>query len=152
MDNELNREKRFLTKRFVTWLFFSVVFALLPFLINVILLFLHNKLTFHRAIETPELLFFSIMICATTVNDLFQLSAKVEQDVKIHFFLLVFFLGAVFSAILYGVFCFDSITAQPSAAPSVFKTRLSILSTIISIGILIFGLLAQRFISRITDE
>jgi hypothetical protein len=67
-------------------------------------------------------------------------------------FLLVFFLGAVFSAILYGVFCFDSITAQPGAAPSVFKTRLSILSTIISIGILIFGLLAQRFISRITDE
>lgn len=89
-------------KKFINWLLFNVCFALLP-LVSV---WFFRSLVGRNTVETindyPEILFFSLMVCATTVGDLRGLEKPVRWNLSFLILESALLLGAIGSAILYG--------------------------------------------------
>jgi hypothetical protein len=89
-------------KKFINWLLFNVCFALLPLLS----VWFFRSLLSKNAVETindfPEILFFSLMVCATTVGDLRGLEKPSRWNVIFLVLESALLLGAIGSGILYG--------------------------------------------------
>src|SRR5437763_13065607 len=58
-----------LSQRLARWFWFSFVFALTPLMLMLLIRFLGDKLSIQDVADSPELLFFSLMLSATSVGD-----------------------------------------------------------------------------------
>lgn len=102
-------------KRFVNWIFFNFLFALIPLVSAWILRVLVGKPIFDLNNDYPEFLFFSLMVCATTVGDLRYEKSKSESTGYLVIELLLFFF-VVAIAIFFGALKFMSLTDPDSTS------------------------------------
>lgn len=97
-----------MARRLVRWFTFGVMFALIPLLWSLLIRYFTGKLTFAAAAESPEILFFSLMVDATSLADLNDVARPRTKrdlvDLMRDILWAALLLGAVFSAIFYGVF------------------------------------------------
>lgn len=88
-------------KRILNWFIFGIFFALMPLIIYMILHYLSNMpLQLKECI--PELLFFTIMVCATCLWDVNDMKKKIKSDIVFNLFFASLIILLIFSAILYG--------------------------------------------------
>lgn len=88
-------------KRILNWFLFGILFALMPLIIYIVLHYMCEI-----AIEIrdciSELLFFTIMICATCLWDVNDMKKKIKSDIVFNLFFASLIILLIFSAILYG--------------------------------------------------
>ena len=114
-------------ERILRWIKYNLIFALLPLGVSIFFRTLLNKLSLESLSNSPELLFFSIMVSATALDDISELKKiNTRLDFTIKLFGSALLFGAIWSAILYGTFLYDSLA---------IKTELSIRNSLFKISI-----------------
>lgn len=109
-------------RRIIRWIFFNFLFALFPFASSLYINSRSGKSTFEAWSNSPEILFFGLMLCATAVGDIFEISpTRWNTFFTICGFLL--FLSAIALAAQYGNFLHSLVTT-----PSAVQYRYNILS------------------------
>nr|MDQ3831115.1 hypothetical protein [Candidatus Tectomicrobia bacterium] len=88
--------------RLVRWCVYNLLFALLPLGIVTLILYLYGNLTLQEMANSSEILFFTLMVNATALGDLNESDIAGHRTLSL-LFKSVLLLGAMFSAILYGV-------------------------------------------------
>jgi hypothetical protein len=117
-------------KRLINWLIFSVGFSLLPLLFAWFFRALLSRQTTDTINDYPEIIFFAVVICATTVAEI--RGVQKPKRWENYFFLLesLLILGSVGLAVCYGGVRLVSI-ADPSLPLQPQVLRYSIYSAII---------------------
>ena len=91
--------------RILRWLVYTFLFALLPILIDLLFTALFNLANKNHV---SELLFFTIMLCATSLNDIHEAQNNIENDILFKFFFSVCILILItVSAVYGGLFFFN---------------------------------------------
>lgn len=135
-----------MARRIVNWLIYNVLFALFPLGAVVALHALHDTLTIQTVADSPEILFFCIMVSATALGDLSNVPTKpAKWDWVFQSAWGVLFLGAIGSALLYAFLLYDN-TVTPG--PSVFRIRLLNLSLVLAVVYGILGTAIEVWIGR----
>ena len=140
LKNETGKNK------FISWFFCNIIIALIPLIAVIVFRSFASKNILESAGDFPEALFFSLMVCATTINDLRM--SKNKDDFQTSFQLLEYFLflGVIGFAMLYGVLKFINIQEPTKTlTPTQFYTIL--ISMIASI---IVSIIAQIFINLVS--
>lgn len=120
--------------RLLRWCFFSVAFALLPLGLSVFMpyLVLGDHADAHRLVRgSPEVLFFCIMICATSLGEMFE-HPRLRLRPLLYGFGVVLLLMTVLSATLYGSFLHDILMSRDGRGDPAFQGRTFVLSTILA--------------------
>jgi len=117
-------------KKFINWLLFNVCFALLPLVFVWFFRSLVGRNTVDTINDFPEVLFFSLMVCATTVGDLRGLEKPARWKLILLILESALLLGAVFSAMLYGGLRFAGII-NPDVSFRTWLLNCAILLTVI---------------------
>lgn len=134
-------------KRILRWLVYNFLFALTPLATVIVIRLLVANLTIQSMQDNlSEVLFFSLMICVTSLSDVQDVSNSEKHDSYIDGLRMFFIFGAVWSSILYGVFLFDQIIG--SSIP-IFRFRLMWLSFMLAIGVFLVSVAVQVFIENI---
>ena len=92
-----------MANRIAKWLLFTVLFAFIPMIIAILILFMTDK-AFNTYNFNGEILFFIIMLSATSIYDMVDLnkSSNVTRTIFIAFFiLLVIFSTGIYFIVLY---------------------------------------------------
>src|SRR3954447_15799089 len=118
-----------MASRLVRWFTFTVLFALLPLGVTVLLGKLTGTFTIRVLQDSPEILFFALMICATSLGDIQALRSAVGNDLPLLALWSALLLGAVFSAILYGSLAYDKLI--PGGIPH-FQQNLLYVSVLVA--------------------
>ncbi len=134
MINRLNR-----------WFTYNVALALAPLGVSIVVRYSNGNLTLAEMANTPELLFFIVMINATTLGDLNDIGAPLGDN-KLKIFQSLLLLGLVFSAIFYGILFHDNLSGQAS---SIFRIRLFQLTIAFAIICLILSTAVQVIMAKI---
>lgn len=108
---------------------------------------LTGTLTVRAVQESPELLFFCLMVSATALGDLSELTSKVGADGLLRFLFSALLFCAAISAILYGSFVYSIIV--DTEATTLFQRNLLHLALWMSIAVFLLTTLVQILISRI---
>lgn len=137
-------------ERILRWIKYNLIFALLPLGVSILFRFLVDKLSFDSLSNSPELLFFSIMVSATSLDDISEIKkyySKLDFTIKILGSALLF--GAIWSAILYGTFLYDSLVVnnELSIRESLFK-----ISIYMGIALFIISTSVQIIIGKIESH
>lgn len=127
------------------WFTFAVAFALLPFGTSILFRSLAGVLTMDAVQQSPELLFFSLMICASALGDLNEFTAVVGKDGVMRLLSSALLIGAAFAGILYGGFVYAALPGQASAT---FQRNLFHLSLILAPAALFIGTVVQVMIAK----
>ncbi len=127
------------------WFTFAVAFALLPFATSLLFRRLAGVLTTDAVQQSPELLFFSLMICASALGDLHELTSVVGKDSVMRVLSSALLLGAAFAGILYGGFVYAGL---PNQASGTFQRNLFQLSLMLAPTSLFVGTVVQIMIAR----
>lgn len=121
-----------MANRILKWFIYTLVFALLPTFISILFSFLFDlKINDFSA----ELLFFTIMICATSLNDIQEMKLKIKKDFVFNLFFGICILIIVTVSVIYGSIVLVNMSQQTILLKCNIKTIsivLSILSGIIS--------------------
>lgn len=134
-----------MSKRIINWFTYGIGFALMPLLIYLLLHYLSNtQLDFYACV--PELLFFTIMICATCLWDLSDIKNKVGKDMVLNIFFSVLIILIVLCAILYGSVQFASISDNNLLLSN---NKTCFFSLIIAMLSAMLGTIIQVIISRV---
>ena len=99
-----------MAKRLVRWFTYTIFFALLPLGISILIRSFTGNISLRSIANSPEFLFFSLMVTATALGDLSETFRNSLRTLTFDILRSGLLLGAVFSAILYGSFIYDSIT------------------------------------------
>lgn len=132
-------------KKLINWLLFNVCFALLPLISVWFFRALVGKSTVNTINDFPEILFFSLMVCATTVADLRGLEKPSKWNKTFQVLESILLLGAVGSAILYGGLRFAGII-NPDV---VFRERLLIYSIVVTVLLFLLSLSSEILIALV---
>jgi MFS family permease len=133
------------TKRLTRWVTYSVLFALIPLISALLLRFFADKLSFAALSRSPELLFFSLMLNATSLGDLTDVSLQKKHHDMIGIFRSAFLIGAVVSSILYGSLLVENVFELHDSR---FTAKLFWVSIGLAILSGILGTTAQVFLAR----
>jgi len=134
-------------RRFIRWCVYNVLFAALPLFSVWFFRLLSNKETIEKISDYPELLFFSMMVCATAKSDI---GGRKNQDKWNAFFLILdsmLILGAISSAIMYGALRFVNV-ANPLAEIQPLSSNLILLVIFL---LLLVGI-ASEILITFTDD
>lgn len=88
-----------MANRILKWFVYTLLLALLPILITSLFSLLFNL---KELDHTSELLFFIIMICATSLNDIQEAKKYIEKDIVFNFFFSVSILMIITVSVIYG--------------------------------------------------
>lgn len=88
-----------MVNRILKWFVYTLLLALLPILITYLFSMLFNL---KELDHTSELLFFIIMICATSLNDIQEAKIYIGKDVVFNFFFSVSILMIITVSVIYG--------------------------------------------------
>ena len=135
--------------RLIRWFFFNLLFALTPLTFVLVIRLLLGQLSL-KAMEDnlSEILFFSLMVSVTALNDLDDIVKSFNNDALLSGIRLFLTLGAAWSAMLYGVFIFDSVTNLNIIG---FRTRLMYVAISVAIILFVVSTAAEFFISRVVN-
>lgn len=97
-----------MANRILRWFLFSVLFALLPIGISILLHILFKNDTYDLKNCSCELLFFVIVMSATTLGDIQEISRYIKKDFLIIMFFGVSIIFAIIAAILYGFMAYET--------------------------------------------
>jgi hypothetical protein len=135
-----------LAKRLIRWFTYNLLFALLPLFAALFLRSLADKLTGEIVANSPEILFFALMVSATAMGDLSGIATPVGWDVTLKILGSALLLGAVWSAILYGCLLYDSIIGPGSIA---FRSQLFKVAVGLAIGLFLLSTTVEVILGRI---
>lgn len=135
-------------KRMIRWITYNLAFALLPLLAAVTMQMLNGTLTTQFVANSPELLFFALMVSATAMGDISEITTAIGEDIRIRISWSCLFFGAVWSAILYGALLYDSIIGPNSAS---FQQRLLTLSIFVATLLFIVSTFVEVILARTID-
>lgn len=138
-----------MAKRLIRWFTYNLLFALLPLCAAILLHALAGRLTTEALANSPEILFFAIMVSATAMGDLSDITGILGWDILLRIIASTLLIGAIFSAILYGSFLYDTIIGPGSL---VFRARLFRISIWLSIVLFVLGTLVEILVARIEDQ
>jgi hypothetical protein len=138
-----------LAKRLTQWITFDILFALIPFMFTVLLRYLAGSLSVTQLSESPEILFFAIMVCATTTGDLHELFNPIRWDTRLRILFSFMLFGAIFSSVLYGSFLYDTLIGSNS---ELFKQNLFQVSIYLTLSLTLVALLVQILIARVEEQ
>ena len=141
--------RRDLGKRLVRWFTYNLGFALLPLVAAVTLRVLNGTLTTQAVSNSSEILFFALMVSATAMGDISEVTVPVGWDLRFRVFWSCLLLGGIWSAILYGGLLYDSIIGPGS--PS-FRSRLLVLSIIVAVLLFLVSTIVEILLGRIIGE
>jgi hypothetical protein len=136
-------------KRLVRWFTFNVVFALFPLITAILFRDLAGKLTSDDIAKSPEILFFAIMLSATALGDLVEIFPSIGWDVLLGAMAAILFIGAVFSAILYGGLVYNSMIETGAES---FRSRLLFYSMFLAIGLFAVSTATEVMLGRIEGK
>ena len=139
--------------RLIRWFFFNLLFALTPLASMLVIRFLLDKLSL-KAIEDnlSEILFFSIMVSVTALDDLNEIIRNFTNDALLSSIRLFLLLGAVWYVILYGFFIFDSAIDVATSLNIVgFRSKLMYASIWLATILFIVSTSAEILISRFSN-
>lgn len=125
---------RAVSKRLIRWFTYNFIFALIPLAATLSIHGLAGKLTFVALVNSPEILFFALMVGATASGDISEVSAPFERDIQFRIFKSFLQIGTAVAALFYGVFIYDSVI-NPN--PTIFRSRLFLVS--IGLAVVLFG-------------
>jgi hypothetical protein len=125
------------------------MFALLPLCAALFLRFLTGKLTVEAVANSPEILFFALMVSATAMGDLSEIATPVGWDVTFKILGSALFLGAVWSAILYGCLLYDNIVGPGSLA---FRSQLFRVTVGLAIGLFLLSTIVEVILGKIEGK
>lgn len=130
-----------MANRILKWVIYTLVFALLPTLIS--LLF---SLIFGLKVNdySTELLFFTIMICATSLNDIQEMKNQIEKDFVFNFFFGVCLLIIVTVSVIYGSILLVNMSENVIS----LNCNIKLISIILSILSGLIGFLIQVILYR----
>jgi glucan phosphoethanolaminetransferase (alkaline phosphatase superfamily) len=128
------------------WLFYNVIFALIPISIAVSFRALGNKLSWNSISASPEFLFFAIMLNATALGDLSEISQALHGELTYRVLHSAILLCAIVSAIFYGCLVYED-TFQ--SGPLVFQERLLIVSLFLDGVSFVLTTAAEVLLARI---
>ena len=134
-----------MARRLVRWFTFNIAFALLPLGAAILIRSLSGKLTREALANSPEILFFALMISATAVGDLLAVPKPEDNGIVFQILWSALLLGAVFAALLYGVFLYVSIM---NPAASDFRVGLWGVSVWLAVTFAIVSTLAEAWIGQ----
>lgn len=135
-----------MANRLVRWITYNLIFASLPLISSLLLRHLVDKLTLDALANSPEILFFSLMISATALGDLGEIKPPSHWEILFKIFWSALLLGAIGSAILYGAFLFDSIIGPQSP---VFRLRLLTFSMWMTAAYFVLSTAVEVIIGRL---
>ena len=135
-----------MSKRLSKWFWFNFVFALTPLGLMVLIRILGDKLTLQDVADSPELLFFSLMISATSIGDAIE-NRKLDEKAMLftNMWCALLFLAGV-SAVLYGCFLLDSVLKLQLAA---FRSNLLYVSILLAAASFGLSLATQIWIGKV---
>ena len=110
-----------MTKRLTRWIVFNVVFALLPLLISLFLHHLTDNLSNETLANSTEVLFFTLVVCATALGDLNDVTVPTRWNRTRNILGSSLLIGAVLSAIFFGILVYDNLI---NPAKMDFRSRL----------------------------
>lgn len=135
--------------RILRWIKYNLVFALLPLLASIFFRYLADQLDRHFLTKSPEIIFFIIMISATTLDDLSSLRKNLPAfDFKIRISEGILLLSAIWSAFLYGAFLFVTIIGPDNP---LIRERIFDFSIFLGIALFFFCTVIQIFIGKIEE-
>jgi hypothetical protein len=126
-----------------------VIFALFPLGVSLFFRNLTDTLTTDTLADSPEILFFALMVSATAMGDLIDLVVPLKMDAYLMFLSLGLLLGIIISAILFGVLEYDRLV-NPSSVQ--FRSRLLPFSVGLAIALGVFSTIVEVFLARIGGE
>lgn len=138
-----------MVKRLVRWITFNVIFALFPLITALLFRDLAGKLTTDDIAKSPEILFFALMVSATALGDLFEIFPSVGWDALLVIMGAILFIGAVFSAILYGGLVYNSMIETGAES---FRSRLLFYSLFLAIGLFAVSTATEVMLGRIEGK
>lgn len=131
--------------KFIKWFVFTIGFALWPIIIVIIILNMlqgDNATTYNFI---PELFFYSLMICSTTLHDLIEIRKICNEDIFFTICICILTLAIISISVFYGCSIVDSYSAL-----SVFNyKKLLVFSLLSSIGSSIMCTVIKIIIIRI---
>ena len=89
-----------MANRMTKWLLFTVLFAFIPMIIAFLISFMTNT-QINTYNYNGEILFFIIMISATSLCDIIDLTKEISNFI-LTFFMAIFIMLVIFSAVIYG--------------------------------------------------
>ena len=113
-----------MSKRIIHWFTYNVALGLLPFFASVLLRHFAGVPVEQSFMRSPELLFFSLLLCSVTLGDLSNLKGQ-RSSLLLSLLYSSTLLGAIFSAVLYGSFLQDNIV---NGSGSPFQSRVLTIS------------------------
>jgi hypothetical protein len=139
-----------LGKRLIRWFFLNFIFAFTPLAVGLVAQSLIGQLTINDLQNNlSEILFFSIMICVTSISDLDDIIKAASEDMLMTGIRQLFIFGAVWSSVLYAFFVFYS--SSGLNVPE-FKIRLTYYAVPIAVTVFAVGLSTQVLIARIIEQ
>ncbi len=137
-----------MTKRLLRWFTFNVVFALFPLITAILFRKLAGKLTPDDIAQSPEILFFALMISATALGDLSEVIPSVGLDALLGALAAILLIGSIFSAILYGGLLYNSIMDTDP----IFRARLLNYSIFLAVSLFGVSTLTEVMLGRIAGK
>jgi hypothetical protein len=125
---------RAISQRLIRWFTYNFIFALIPIAASLAIHGLAGQLTFVALVNSPEILFFALMVGATASGDISEVSAPLEHDIQFRLFKSFLLVGTAVAALFYGVFIYDSVI---NPVPTIFRSRLLLVS--IGLAVVMFG-------------
>jgi hypothetical protein len=131
--------------RLVRWFTYNLGFALLPLASGLLLRELADRSNQDASLLSSEVLFFSLMVSATALGDLADVSPHISGGWTLTLCRSALLLGAILSAILYGSFLYDTLlsTGLPEFRSRVFTFSRWLASVLFVLSTLVEVLLAR---------
>lgn len=144
-----------MSKHIIRWLTYDVAFALIPLVCMLFWRYTLRKFTFEEIAKSPELLFFSLMVCATALVDLADIK-RIEgtKDRFLEVFRSSLMLGAIMTAILFGALQFADVLELSKLDPTtskLFYPAIWYASVACSTAAFVLALSVQVFVSKVEE-
>lgn len=132
--------------RLVRWFTYNLFYAFFPLIASLSIHGLAGKFTFVAFVNSPEILFFALMVGATAGGDLSEISPPLERDLQFRILKSFLQYGTAFSALFYGVFIYDGIINPNSLT---FRSNLLLVSVGLAVVLFIVGTVVEVMLGRI---
>ena len=136
-----------LWRRLVRWVTYNLGVALIPLVASIAIHWLTAKLAWEAIANSPEILFFTLVVCASAMGDLSESTALVGRTVVASILFSALLLGLISSAILYGCLLYDGIAGP---GPASVNFRLQLLRMSVALAVVFFGVstIAEIYLGR----
>jgi hypothetical protein len=131
--------------RILKWFIFNVFFGLLPLILAVSFRALAGQEFYPTIRDSPEILFFVLMITTTAMGDLFEMSVRVGWDLILASLFFGMLVGAVVAAAFYGGLVYSTLMTPEATG---FRTGLLTVGQWAALIYTVAGFCVQRLVGK----